>query len=228
MTAQVREKLFCNWGIQSISTEPLAPYLEHRKDMKFISGSTACWRGYQGKWEIKDNKLYLIEFNGSTLELGGINLNDLFPNQKEVLAYWFNGEIVIPQGYLLEYIHAGYDSLYESDLILVFENGILVKQYEVDNRKEYENSQKQKEQEIRERPAKEAKKKRKEKNVRMLDLYTVCMMVLVIVSSGIGLFYLFKLGTLLGYVLFAIFGIGITSLYLIVIIRLVIDLKKNP
>ena len=50
----------------------------------------------------------------------------LFPDQKEVFADWFTGEIRIPQGDLLEYVHGGYDSTYEKDLFLDFKEGYLV------------------------------------------------------------------------------------------------------
>jgi hypothetical protein len=58
----------------------------------------------------------------------------LFPNQKEVFADWFSGEIRVPRGEMIYYIHAEYASEYEEDLMLVFDKGVLVKQYVIDNR----------------------------------------------------------------------------------------------
>lgn len=138
MTAQVGEALIYNGEKTWIATEPLSQYLKV-KAISFFSPSTACWRGYYGKWEIKDRKLYLIELEAYIEEYKKVGLNYLFPNQKEVFANWFNGEIRIPCGEMLEYVHMGYASLYERDLFLVFENGILVNQYEVDNEEEYQN-----------------------------------------------------------------------------------------
>ena len=108
---------------------------------------------------LQNSKLYLIGLKAYIEGYREVGLNYLFPEQKQVFANWFNGEIRIPQGEMLEYVHMGYASLYDSDLFLVIENGILVNQYEVDNEAEYQNRLKKRQQEERERPAKEAKKK---------------------------------------------------------------------
>ena len=52
----------------------------------------------------------------------------------EVFADWFNGEIRIPQGELLQYIHMGYESIFEKDLILKFKKGVLIDERVIDNR----------------------------------------------------------------------------------------------
>jgi hypothetical protein len=64
-----------------------------------------------------------------------LTVDFLFPGQKEVFASWFTGTIRIPQGKQLNYIHAGYMSVYEEDLFLEFEAGILKSTNIVDNRK---------------------------------------------------------------------------------------------
>ena len=43
-----------------------------------------------------------------------------------MFAHWFSGEIRVPQGRLLEYVHAGYASKYQADLLLQIEKGVLV------------------------------------------------------------------------------------------------------
>jgi len=133
MTAQIGEILIFKGKQMRMATEPLMQYLQNKKEIKFISHSTACWRGYCGQWEIIDNKLYLTELTGYSPDNKEVDLNYLFPDKKQVFADWFSGEIRIPQGEILEYVHLGYASLYEKDLFLVFENGILLREYEVDN-----------------------------------------------------------------------------------------------
>lgn len=54
------------------------------------------------------------------------HLDNLFPERSQVFAEWFSGVIRVPNGEMLEYIHAGYCSIYENDLFLKFENGILI------------------------------------------------------------------------------------------------------
>ena len=49
----------------------------------------------------------------------------LFPGQTEIFASWVNGKLNINSGELIEYVHNGYESVYESDIYLLFENGVL-------------------------------------------------------------------------------------------------------
>ena len=137
MTAQIRESLVFNGEKYYIASEPLYPYIvEH--NLRFMATNTACWRGYRGSWTIEDNKLYLVELSGFLLEGNNrknIDLKDIFPNQDKVFAEWFSGEIRIPYGEMLEYLHMGYMSVYEKEMFLKFESGVLVGSREIDNTK---------------------------------------------------------------------------------------------
>ena len=42
-----------------------------------------------------------------------------------MFAHWYSGTIRIPQGELLEYVHGGYASTYERDLLLELERGVV-------------------------------------------------------------------------------------------------------
>ncbi|MFZ4414163.1 MAG: hypothetical protein ACOYOV_13860 [Bacteroidales bacterium] len=126
MTAQAYETLIINGEIYKMAYEPLKSYLNQLKiKPDFVAPHTALWRGYIGKWELKDDKLYLIEFNGIIEGSVNVNINYIFPGQASVFADWFTGEIRIPQGELLDYVHGGYQSVYEKDLFLNFNNGEL-------------------------------------------------------------------------------------------------------
>ena len=58
-----------------MTCEPLKEYLAE-KSINFPLINTACWRGYIGSWEIKDNKLYLISLDDFSDE--GISLHHIF------------------------------------------------------------------------------------------------------------------------------------------------------
>jgi hypothetical protein len=45
-----------------------------------------------------------------------------------VFAHWFSGRLRIPQGKLLEYVHGGYASTYERDVLLTLKNGVVISQ----------------------------------------------------------------------------------------------------
>ena len=121
------------------------------KGIKFISPSTACWRGYVASWLIEDDKLYLIDLKAYLLKEkfrnDGVCKNDcievrldyLFPNQDKVFADWFSGLLRIPHGKLIRYVHMGYGSIYEKELYLRFVNGKYVSFREVDNKYLYKD-----------------------------------------------------------------------------------------
>lgn len=139
MTAQSMEMIFFKNQKLYMATEPLQPYLDSLAEKpRFFPNSTSCWRGYHGTWEIRDNRLLLIHLvcYRADLKIGKIwevDMDFLFPGQIEVFADWFTGEIRIPQGDLLEYVHGGYDSTYEKDLFLDFKEGYLVSYNYVNN-----------------------------------------------------------------------------------------------
>lgn len=98
---------------------------------------TTCRRGYCGKWLIENNKLYLIDlkansgkflFDGRT-----VGIDYLFPGQNKVFADWYSGKIRIPYGEMMQYVHQGYASLYEKELFLTVESGVIVDESEIDN-----------------------------------------------------------------------------------------------
>jgi hypothetical protein len=134
------ETLYFGGERYSMATEPLESYIASLENkLEFNSPNTACWRGYYGTWEIKDNRLFLIglrcyvasKVEGEFYNEAGMDL--MFPDQNEVFAKWFTGEIRIPQGDLLNYVHGGYCSKYEIDLFLEFKDGNLVGKKTVDN-----------------------------------------------------------------------------------------------
>ncbi len=86
--------------------------------------STACWRGYIGKWEIKDRRLYLVHIVGQ-YQLEG---------DEPLFADWFSGVLRAPKGEMLEYVHMGFGSVFEQETHIKIENGIVTKTRTIDNR----------------------------------------------------------------------------------------------
>lgn len=125
MTIQAADILSYNGKKTTIATEPLKPYLETRSDVGFIYKTTALVRGYIGTWEIKNKKLYLVSLVGFIENNEQVDLNYLFPNQTEVFASWYSGDIRIPEGELLKKINLGYASVFEKDRFLNIKEGIL-------------------------------------------------------------------------------------------------------
>ncbi len=137
MTAQVSETLIYNGKQLMMFTTPLDLYLKANR-LSFVSPHTACWRGYEGTWEIKgsesNERLYLVALRAyrSYEDISG--LEDIFPGFPDgVFAHWFSGQIRLPQGNLLKYIHGGYASTYEYDLFLEIKKGLVMNKRAVHN-----------------------------------------------------------------------------------------------
>lgn len=88
-----------------------------------IRRTTACWRQYIGTWEIKSERLYLINV------FGKYEYSDLEP----IYADWVTHTLRVPQGKQLKYVHMGFDSVYEKDVFIRVENGEVVNIEEVSN-----------------------------------------------------------------------------------------------
>lgn len=156
MTAQVNDKLIYNGQEFNLAVEPLYQYLKKKK-IKFIAPDTACWRGYHGSWTIENDKLYLTELTAyvrkhkdkspyfDRIEVG---LEYLFPNQEKVFADWFSGELRIPYGEMIRYVHQGYASIYEKELFIKIKSGRIVSSKEIDNTHIYGNEEALKEKEL--------------------------------------------------------------------------------
>ncbi|MNI37768.1 hypothetical protein D3C73_918820 [compost metagenome] len=140
MTAQTPEEfIYKGKRYQGLYAEPLDQYLQ-TQNIEFQPIASNCWRGYSGLWVISDNKLFLTHFSGAIriyqieknefspelcYETKSISLNHLFPNQQNVFAEWFSGEIRLVQRVKLtgeDYC----DTVYKKVIHLTFERGILV------------------------------------------------------------------------------------------------------
>lgn len=127
MTAQVHEKIRYQGKRMQLATTPHFPEDHPRKkcltDKEFwegnhpeIIGSTACWREYIGSWSIRRGKFYLTNIEGR-FRLGG---------KEAIFADWVTGELRIPKGKMLDYIHIGFDSVYEDEIVLTVEQGVVI------------------------------------------------------------------------------------------------------
>lgn len=136
MTAQTPEILIIDGEPHKMRSEPLEAYFEQTGTRPALERPhTGCWRGYVGTWEVIGNQLYLVGFEGWRSGGAKMSLEDLFPESGgKVLAGWFSGKVEVPSGELLHYIHLGYASIYEKDIILKFHNGNLLSRRVRNNR----------------------------------------------------------------------------------------------
>ncbi len=127
MTAQIPERLLLNGEILKLCTEPLQDCFARHGTPDFSVNCTALRRGYIGEWEIREDCLYLVGIEAEFRDGKPVRLADLFPGEAEpILARWFSGTLRCPRGGELLYVHMGYASIHEQDLLLHIEKGRLI------------------------------------------------------------------------------------------------------
>ena len=128
MTAQFSEILHYKGEQLSMRVTPLSDYfvlMGLKPDFRICS--TACWRCYVGEWDITLDRLYLIGISAHYEDGTEVMLGSLFPGyDSRVFAHWYSGVLSIPQGDLVEYVHMGVASVYERDVLISVEQGVIV------------------------------------------------------------------------------------------------------
>ena len=142
-TAQTGDTLIYKGEPESISSTPLEGYFTSKfpRPTWLTQTSTACWRGYHATWELRDKRLYLKKIEREELDKKKKDYikvditKRIFPEASPPIeATWFTGTIRMPQGAPLSYAHLGFESIYERDLYLKFEKGVLKQETLVDNK----------------------------------------------------------------------------------------------
>ncbi len=96
MTRQSSERLIYKGQEYGMVTQPLDSFrMKMEKNPILFPPDTACWRGYRGTWEVREDKLFLIKLKAFTANHGVHGIELFFPGQKEVFADWFTGEIQV-------------------------------------------------------------------------------------------------------------------------------------
>ena len=128
VTIQVRETLMYDGLKYGIREEPLEQYLSKLKERPVLdSGKTLCWRGYYGTWQLKDNKLYLVELIAYGPNYLDYSIDYIFPGESVVFADWYSDTIVIPYFDILNDEKQEMSSVKEKQMLLEIKNGVLVK-----------------------------------------------------------------------------------------------------
>jgi len=127
MTAQIGETLHYDGREHTMCSEPLGDYFALGGEKPaFLENCTALWRGYIGTWEIRDGRLYLVNIDARLQDGTKVTLADLFPGFPErVFAHWYSGTLRLPDGKQLLYVHMGYSSKYERDILVRIEKGVV-------------------------------------------------------------------------------------------------------
>jgi len=148
-TAQSPDRIVYKGNERALFSNPLEVYYSSgRKRPDFmiapLTTSTGNWRGYVATWRIENGKLYLTKIDSwlcrgsSERSCRQVSLAQIFKEKVKngkVLADWFSGEMRVPDGKELQYVHMGYGSTYERDLIFEVKAGVVSEPTVIDNTK---------------------------------------------------------------------------------------------
>lgn len=121
-TAQVSDLLIVDGKEFALNTNPLESQLQKKQwtPPEEAVITSANWRGYLATWEIKHGKLFLkdvtIAVDDPKDEQGFVSkriTRDLYPGATEVLADWYTGALIVPDGKMTRYVHMGYGSSFD-------------------------------------------------------------------------------------------------------------------
>ncbi|HOP06696.1 MAG TPA: hypothetical protein PLF13_05315 [candidate division Zixibacteria bacterium] len=146
-TAQNADRIIVEGSEYSLFNEPLEWYFaKYCKRPQVLTGgirSTDCWRGYVATWELQHDSLFLIKVSkeypiatgAHQTEWCELPLNELIPGADYPLfASWFSGILCLPQGKLLNYVHLGYASRYEKNMVFALDSGCVTARGVVENK----------------------------------------------------------------------------------------------
>ncbi len=143
MAAQLPDVMILNGTKVDLYSNPLESYWDLYPQKRPVFQSTeSCKRGYIATWELHDHRLILRDVKGNIQKSNFIfwkkvipySWKMLFPKVQSngVVASWFTGKIRIPQGNKLFYVHHGYDSRFEREIIITIDKGEAIKTVELD------------------------------------------------------------------------------------------------
>ena len=142
-TGQFPDILLWNGNEYRITANyPMQDYFINFPEKRFPSGGSALQRGYIATYEILNNELWLIDIkipNGNYSIINGnfiigytSIINEFLNDIDRTKIDWFNGFLILPQGEIIGYEQVGYEASFEYYIIIEFQNGNLIKYFNID------------------------------------------------------------------------------------------------
>lgn len=134
-TAQMPDVLVLGGRRRELWTNPLESHPAAESGAFVVEREgfvTNNWRGYVATWVIDGDRLYLTGLEAPYPEDGQgeekADLAKLFPGQYNggrVHADWFTGELRVPDGKMIDYVHMGYGSTFTREILIAVEKGVV-------------------------------------------------------------------------------------------------------
>lgn len=136
-TAQIPDAIDVDGRMLKLHTNPLTPLLQARGWVPPADAarSSSNWRGHMARWQLDDDQLVLSDVTIFVRDTGEGPRNgrkrrsikaELFPGQDRVVANWYTGTLVMPDGEMTRYVHMGYASTYSHYQLVRVQQGQVV------------------------------------------------------------------------------------------------------
>lgn len=128
-TAQFPDVIVLDGKRHALNTNPLDAHLAKVKwtPPEEAQMSSANWRRYIATWKVEGARLVLqdvtIRVAVEGAEATRSIRTDLFPGRATVVADWYSGALIVPDGEMINYVHIGYGSDYDHYRILRIASG---------------------------------------------------------------------------------------------------------
>ncbi|MDR1885627.1 MAG: hypothetical protein LBQ56_05075 [Synergistaceae bacterium] len=127
MTTQMFDRIKYMDREYGLAGAPLEAYFSAHPDLRpqYASRNTACWRGYVARWEIRDEKLYLVGMD--MISFKDATFKSIFPDAPDsgIFADWVTGELKCPHGKIAPRTMTAPGPVYEFTLLFRAENGVI-------------------------------------------------------------------------------------------------------
>lgn len=146
MAAQLPDHIWLNGKRMDLYSNPLELYWDQHNKRPNFQTSEECKRGYIAKWEIRNDTLMLNRIEGNVKKnyflfwkkIVPYSLNMLFKKagDRSVVASWVTGKLRVPQGNRTFYVHEGYESRFEREMVITIQKAKVIKTVVIDYTKQ--------------------------------------------------------------------------------------------
>lgn len=143
-TGQMGDKLIYKGKTLEMTSNPLEVYFKNNPSLRPKSPiiMTSLWRGYVATFELADKQIKVKDIEIMVKDsiknpnryIWSSVYEQVFKNSASAKLDWYTGLLVVPTGKMLQYVHMGYSSTFESYLLLEIDKGNLITEKNMTNK----------------------------------------------------------------------------------------------
>lgn len=125
MTAQIPDRILIEGVEHDLLATPLGAFLAHFEGApRLVAPHTGNHRGHLAQWRVAGNQLLLDDVRGWLEDGSEVGPDVVLPGVDLPLpATWVHGTLCVGMGPVVRYVHAGFESRYERELVLDVSGG---------------------------------------------------------------------------------------------------------